>query len=83
DLMCNKRVSFSETASSCNVHADTLRQAVRIDEIQLRELEADGLITYTGDEVRVTDTGSFFIRNVAASLDKDYREAVQTYSKTV
>ncbi len=83
DLMCNKRVSFPETAASCNVPEETLRRAVRIDGNQLRELEADGLITYTGDEIRVTDTGSFFIRNVAASLDKDYREAVQTYSKTV
>lgn len=83
DLMCNKRVSFRETASACNVDEDTLRSAVRIDEKVLSNLGDDGLITFTGDEIRVTETGSFFIRNVAAALDPEYREAVQTYSKPV
>ncbi|HAM11559.1 MAG TPA: coproporphyrinogen III oxidase, partial [Bacteroidales bacterium] len=43
----------------------------------------DGLISYTPDNIEVTETGSFFIRNIAASLDKAYREKVQTYSKPV
>jgi len=31
----------------------------------------------------VSETGAFFIRNVAAALDREYNEAVQTYSKPV
>ncbi len=80
-LMCNKRISFTEVASEHKVGIDTVMDAIKTDEKALRELEADGLITYTPDEIKVTETGSFFIRNVAASLDKEYRETVRTYSK--
>jgi oxygen-independent coproporphyrinogen-3 oxidase len=83
DLMCNKRVSFPETAAACNVDEDTLLRSVRIDGKVLGDLQDDGLITYTKNEIKVTEDGSFFIRNVAAALDPEYREAVQTYSKPV
>lgn len=83
DLMCNKRVSFSEVASAHNVPVNVVRDAIKINEKLLYELETDGLITYTSDEIKVTETGSFFIRNIAASFDKEYRETVQTYSKPV
>jgi oxygen-independent coproporphyrinogen-3 oxidase len=80
-LMCNKRVSFTEVASGHQVRVDAVMDAIKTDEKVLREFEADGLITYSSDKIKVTETGSFFIRNVAASLDKEYRETVQTYSK--
>ena len=83
DLMCNMRVSFSEVASACGVSTDAVREAVRIDPDMLGGLEGDGLVSFTGDELRVTETGAFFIRNVAAALDREYHEAVQTYSKPV
>lgn len=83
DLMCNMKVSFSGVADACGVSTEAVRAAIRIDTKALAGLEADGLITYTGDEIRVTEAGAFFIRNVAAALDPEYREAVQTYSKPV
>jgi oxygen-independent coproporphyrinogen-3 oxidase len=70
-------------ASACGVSTDAVREAVRIDGEVLGGLEGDGLITFTDDEIRVSDTGAFFIRNVAAALDPEYQEAVQTYSKPV
>jgi oxygen-independent coproporphyrinogen-3 oxidase len=81
--MCNMRVSFSEVADACGVSTGAVREAVRIDRDMLGGLESDGLITFTDDEISVTETGAFFIRNVAAALDREYREAVQTYSKPV
>jgi len=81
--MCNKRISFPETAAACGVDEDTLRRAVRIDGKVLGALQDDGLITFTNSEIKVTEDGSFFIRNIAAALDPEYREAVQTYSKPV
>ena len=83
DLMCNMKVSFSEVADACGVSTEAVRDALRIDLDILGGLESDGLITFTGDEIRVTETGAFFIRNVAAALDREYHEAVQTYSKPV
>lgn len=83
DLMCNNRVSFSEVAAACGVTPEAVMEEIRLDRSVLAGLESDGLITFTDDEIRVTGTGSFFIRNVAAALDRDYHEAVQTYSKPV
>jgi oxygen-independent coproporphyrinogen-3 oxidase len=83
DLMCNMRVSFPETACSCNADEDTLRRAVRIDPGVLEVLEDDGLITFTSDEITVTETGSFFIRNIAAALDPEYTGTAGIYSKPV
>ena len=83
DLMCNMQVSFPQTASSCGTDEDTLRHAVRIDPGMLHDLEDDGLITFKDDEIRVTETGSFFIRNIAAALDPEYTGTAGTYSKPV
>jgi hypothetical protein len=33
--------------------------------------------------IEVTEKGTLFIRNIAASLDKEYLEKVKTYSKPV
>jgi coproporphyrinogen III oxidase-like Fe-S oxidoreductase len=65
------------------VDEDTLCRAVRVDDKVLGDLEGDGLITLANNEIIVTESGSFFIRNIAAALDPEYREAVQTYSKPV
>jgi oxygen-independent coproporphyrinogen-3 oxidase len=83
DLMCNKKVRFSEVASNHDTSVKEVLEAVKKDDKLLDDLEKDGLITHTFDEISVTETGSFFIRNVAASLDKEYKESVNTYSKPV
>jgi oxygen-independent coproporphyrinogen-3 oxidase len=83
ELMCNNNVCFSKVASDNGVTTEILKRAIKVDEANLRDLENDGLITYKPDSIEVTETGSFFIRNIAASLDKEYTEKVQTYSKPV
>jgi len=83
ELMCNNRVSFSKVASNHKVSVDMIKMSINFDEIKMHDMERDGLISYTPDNIEVTETGSFFIRNIAASLDKAYREKVQTYSKPV
>lgn len=82
-LMCNKSLNISSLASDLNVAADFARDSLRIDEQVLSELETDGLIKYSPGDIRVTETGSFFIRNIAASIDKAYSAKVNTYSKPV
>jgi len=83
ELMCNKCVTFSRIASDHNVSTDILKKAIKLNESNMHDLESDGLIYYTPDSIEVTETGSFFIRNIAASLDKEYTEKAQTYSKPV
>ncbi len=83
ELMCNKRISFSQIAGSMNLSAEELKNSVKFDEAVLNGFVDDGLIAYTPDGIEVTETGTLFIRNIAASLDKEYQIKTQTYSKTV
>ncbi len=83
ELMCNKRVSFLQIAKANNISVSALKNAVKTDESALAGFQKDGLIRFTSDLIEVTETGTLFIRNIAASLDKEYQEKVQTYSKTV
>jgi len=83
ELMCNKYVTLSKIASDYGVSSDKLMAAIKIDDDVLQDLEHDELISYTNDRIDVTETGTFFIRNIAASLDRDYHERAQTYSKPV
>jgi oxygen-independent coproporphyrinogen-3 oxidase len=83
ELMCNKKISFSQIAESNNISVAELKKTVRIDETVLRNFREDGLISYTSDQVEVTEKGTLFIRNIAASFDKEYQEKLHTYSKPV
>jgi oxygen-independent coproporphyrinogen-3 oxidase len=82
-LMCNKKLNIKMLAGELNIPVDRVRSSLRIDEQALADLAADGLIEYAADDIRVTETGTFFIRNIAASIDRAYVEKVQTYSKPV
>ncbi len=83
ELMCNKKISFSKIAREQNVSLSELKNAIRINEQEQTIFAADGLISFSSDEIEITETGTLFIRNIAASLDKDYKEKVNTYSKPV
>ena len=44
---------------------------------------ADDLLTYTNDEIVISDLGRFFLRNIAAIFDVRLEGSVQKFSKSV
>jgi oxygen-independent coproporphyrinogen-3 oxidase len=83
ELMCNLNVSFPGIAHSRKITSEELRNSIKIDETVLSNFAEDGLISLTPDSIEVTEKGTFFIRNIAASLDRGYNDKVHSYSKTV
>jgi oxygen-independent coproporphyrinogen-3 oxidase len=83
ELMCNMKISFPGIAESRKITSEELRNSIKIDEAILGSFAGDGLISYSGDSIEVTEKGKFFMRNIAASLDRAYNDKVHTYSKTV
>ena len=83
ELMCNKKISFSKIAHEQKITLADLNNSIRKDENELKGFAEDGLIEYSSDIIQITEAGTLFIRNIAASLDKDYKEKVNTYSKPV
>lgn len=60
------------------------RFRTRIDDRgPLREFEEDGLVEFSGDEVVVTETGRFFVRNIAMVFDAYLKDGAARYSRTV
>jgi oxygen-independent coproporphyrinogen-3 oxidase len=65
-LMCRRELSFRELSSTLDIDfADYFDDALR----QLEPLEDDGLVTLSGDSLRITDVGRLFLRNIAMPFD--------------
>ncbi len=82
-LMCNKKLSFSELSRAMNLTVTDVKKFVNFSEEKLDDFVKDGLMNYTSDEIEVTEMGTLFIRNIAASFDREYIEKSETYSKPV
>ncbi|MDR2886987.1 MAG: oxygen-independent coproporphyrinogen III oxidase, partial [Bacteroidales bacterium] len=80
-LMCNLRLSFASIAPG-KTAAETKR-ILNPDEAALARFAADGLLTYTGNTIEVSETGSFFIRNIVTAFDAGYAPENTIHSKTV
>lgn len=83
EIMCNKRIDLSETAGKEGISVNELKKILGFREEKFDDLVNDGIVSLHNDLVEVTESGSLFIRNVAALFDRDYQEKKQTYSKIV
>lgn len=82
-LMCNKRIFFPEIAEELKLSVRTLRDLTGFNEARFADMAKDELLVLTKDGIEVTGTGTMFIRNIAARLDREYIEKESTFSKTV
>ncbi|MEX0987587.1 MAG: oxygen-independent coproporphyrinogen III oxidase [Bacteroidales bacterium] len=82
-LMCNKILDWNQLASFFEITPAELKKVLKHDPKELVELEKDGLIESTDNGLVITDAGSMYIRNIAATFDPAYKEQVNKYSKSV
>ena len=81
--MCNNGINWHDMAQRLHCTVTDIWQAVHYNEAQLQTLQADGLITFDAEEVRVTPEGLPFVRNVAAAFDPMMRNSHLLFSKPV
>lgn len=82
-LMCNKMINFSEIAEALHISVQELKEAVNFKEEKLTGFVNDGLLSFNGEELEISENGTMFIRNIAAIFDREYQEQNMRYSKTV
>jgi len=82
-LMCNKELDWKLLSEELQVDLPELKGILNDAPGQLAEMEADGLLHRTEGGLTVTETGSLFIRNIAALFDPAYRQQVNKYSKSL
>ncbi|WP_217447766.1 oxygen-independent coproporphyrinogen III oxidase [Maribellus comscasis] len=83
EIMCNYYLSWKEAAQKFEVSEDELKNVVELKEGNLDNFAEDGLLNFNPDEIAVTDSGRFFVRNIAASFDPNLKNAAQKFSKSL
>ncbi len=84
EIMCNEYVSFDETAQRFNTSVEEIKNALHFNIKFFREFVTDGLLEIQGEEnLRITATGRFFIRNIAARFDPNLQKETKRFSKAL
>jgi len=83
ELMCNKKISWAQISDRLKLPVNVIKESIRLNKTELNTFVEDGLIIVTTEKIEVTEKGSLFIRNIAASLDKAFNQSTNTYSKSV
>lgn len=83
EIMCNKKLNYNNLADRLKINARKIMSSIHINEEKLITFEKDGIIDRTKNEIVITEKGSFFIRNVAASIDPLMIQNRMSYSKSV
>lgn len=83
-LMCNNRMNWKELSGHIGLDVETIQTDISYDPGRLEEMKDDGIITYTPEEINITDEGLLYIRNVAAVFDPLMRDVTsKRFSKPV
>jgi oxygen-independent coproporphyrinogen III oxidase len=84
EIMCNEYVSFGETAQRFGTHVDDIKRVVNFRSESFGEFVQDGLLLMEDEGTfRVTSTGKFFIRNIAARFDPGLDQSTKQFSKAL
>lgn len=83
EIMCNNRLNWEEVSGRINKTAEELKTLTSFDAERLEPLAEDGLLSFNEEEITVTNTGRFLIRNIAAIFDPKLNAGEKRFSKTI
>uniref|UniRef100_UPI0032176C12 oxygen-independent coproporphyrinogen III oxidase n=1 Tax=uncultured Draconibacterium sp. TaxID=1573823 RepID=UPI0032176C12 len=83
EVMCNYYISWKEAEQILHASVSEIKSTINYDENSLNQFVSEGLLSFTNDEVSVSDSGKFFVRNIAASFDPGMKTATQKFSKAL
>lgn len=83
EIMCNQVLNWETIELRTGIKAKEIKKLTSISKEKLAEFAGDGLLEMVGDDIRVTDKGRFFIRNIAASYDPLVQKTDKKFSKSI
>jgi len=83
ELMCNKQIDWNIIAENLHTTVPKIKEVIHYNEIALKQFQDDGIISFSDENIKVTDEGVLFIRNVAALFDPLLVAGNQMFSKPV
>jgi oxygen-independent coproporphyrinogen III oxidase len=84
EIMCNEYVSFRETGEKFNLPVSKIIDALNFREENFRDFITEGLLEIEAEGVfNVTETGRFFIRNIASKFDPGLTAGTKRFSNAL
>jgi oxygen-independent coproporphyrinogen-3 oxidase len=83
EIMCNSYLSWERASLELGLTEEEIKSTVAYDEQLLNEFSSDGLLMVTKNDIELTETGRFFVRNIAAAFDPAFQSAANTFSKAI
>lgn len=83
ELMCNAVLDKSQLAIKMNTGMEEVEAILNPDIQTLERFRLQGLLSLDNGTIRVSETGRFFIRNIAAAFDPAMKNTRKKFSKTV
>ncbi len=80
-LMCNQYVSWEFVSRKFNCSAEDVKNIIGYNKSVLDVFQKEKLITFDDHEIQVTETGRFFIRNIASAFDPGLTHSGKEFSK--
>ncbi len=82
-VMCNGKLNFEELASELNLSVEEWKTICQFDANKLSEFTEDNLLTFSDNEIMVSENGMMVVRNIAMAFDPNLEESSNLYSKTI
>ncbi len=82
-IMCNQYINWDNLAKKLNLSVNDLKKVIQFNPDLFVDFIDDELIIMNDHELKVTEKGSLFIRNIAAAIDPEYKKQLNKYSKSV
>lgn len=83
EIMCNRFVSWPQLSEETGIPVEKIMQITGFEKSSLDEFVGDNLVETDGNCISVTETGCFFIRNIAALFDPEIKKSGKIFSKTI
>lgn len=82
-LMCNYSINWASLSDRLEIPIEEIHTAIGYNQERMAEFEEDELIISSKEGFKMTQTGSPFVRNVAASMDKLMLNSNKVFSKPI
>jgi oxygen-independent coproporphyrinogen-3 oxidase len=82
-IMCNGLLDIDEMAAAFGISTNELKELLSFNPAKFENFVADGLMSLSNHQLRLTDKGFLCARNIAMLLDPALKRGEGVYSKTV
>ena len=83
EIMCNQYLNWKQVESHFDISASEIKKLLGFTEDKLNDFVADDLLSYSKEEIIITQTGRFFLRNMASVFDVRVNDGSRKFSQSV